>query len=312
MPSPEHEAVVAAILDNRITGEVSLDERRAGYDAMLGAFPLPDDVEVTPISIEHLDADWVTVPDATTGVTILYLHGGGYVIGSNVAYREFGGRLSRAARSRVCLLNYRLAPEHPFPAAVEDAVLAYRWLRGQGLPASDIVIAGDSAGGGLTLATLLALKEAGDVLPRCAVVLSPWTDLAGTGATLAPGAVDDPLIQVEGIGEMAVHYAGEDLRNPLVSPLYGDFDGLPPLLVQVGAREVLLDDARRLVDRARAAGVEVTYFEGDGLIHVWPVLAPAAPESAAALDQVGRFIAAQGASAASADSTGPAATAGST
>jgi acetyl esterase/lipase len=290
MPSPEHEAVVAMLQAAPLTEAPSLEEQRANYDAMLSATPVGDDVTVEPVTIEHIAADMVSVPSSAADRVILYLHGGGYVIGSNVAYRGFTGRLARATSSRVCVVDYRLAPEHPFPAALDDAVMAYSWLRRQGYAANRIVIAGDSAGGGLTLATLLKLRESGEPLPAGAVTLSPWSDLAGTGATLAPGAVDDPLVQGDAIGGMAGMYAPNDLTNPLASPLYGDYAGLPPLLIQVGGREVLLDDAVRVRDKARAAGVDVTYFEGDGLIHVWPVLAEDAPESEAALNQIGEFV----------------------
>jgi monoterpene epsilon-lactone hydrolase len=292
MPSQEHEAVVAMLQAAPLTEAPSLEEQRANYDAMLSAAPLGEDVTVEPVTIEHVAADMVSVPSSAANRVILYLHGGGYVIGSNVAYRGFAGRLARATSSRVCVVNYRLAPEDPFPAALDDAVMAYGWLRRQGYAANRIVIAGDSAGGGLTLATLLKLREQGEALPAGAVTLSPWSDLAGTGATLAPGAVDDPLVQGDAIGGMAGMYAPNDLTNPLASPLYGDYAGLPPLLIQVGGREVLLDDAVRVRDKARAAGVDVTYFEGDGLIHVWPVLAAEAPESEAALSQIGEFVAA--------------------
>lgn len=290
MPSKEHEAVVAMLEANPIAEVPTLDEQRAAYEEMLGASPIPGDVSVDEFTIKHVNCDWVTAPGSDEYPVILYLHGGGYVIGSNVAYREFGGRLARATGARVCLVNYRLAPENPFPAAVEDATMAYRWLLSQGVPAAKIAIAGDSAGGGLTLATLFALREAGDPLPGCAVTFSPWTDLKGTGASAVPGAVDDPLIGDAILNGMAAYYAGEDLENPLASPLYGDFTKLPPLLIQVGSREVLLDDARRVRDKAQAAGVSVEYFEGDELIHVWPVLAPTAPESAAALDSVAAFV----------------------
>ena len=292
MPSSEHEAVVAMLEAAPLTEAPSLEEQRANYDAMLSAEAVGEDVSVQPVTIEHIVADIVSTPSSADDRVILYFHGGGYVIGSNVGYRGFAGRLAQATDSRVCVVNYRLAPEHPFPAALDDAVMAYGWLRQQGYAANRIVIAGDSAGGGLTLATLLKLRELGEPLPAGAVTLSPWSDLAGTGATLAPGAVDDPLVQGDGIGGMAGMYAPDDLTNPLASPLYGDYAGLPPLLIQVGTREVLLDDAVRVRDKARDAGVDVTYFEGDGLIHVWPVLAPAAPESAAALNQIGEFVSA--------------------
>ena len=290
MPSQEHEAVVAMLQAAPLTEAPSLEEQRANYDAMLGAQPIGDDVTIETVTIEHVLADMVSVPASAEDRVVLYFHGGGYVIGSNVGYRAFAGRLAQATRSRVCVLNYRLAPEHPFPAALDDATMAYQWLLQQGYAADRIVIAGDSAGGGLTLATLLNLKEIDQPQPACAVPLSPWTDLAGTGATLAPGTVDDPLVSADGLGGMAGFYAADELSNPLASPLYGDYEGLPPLLIQVGSREVLLDDAVRVRDKANAAGVEVTYFEGEGLIHVWPVLAPDAPESVAALDQIGEFI----------------------
>ena len=290
MPSPEHEAVVAALQAAPVTDAPTIEEQRANYEAMLGANPIAEDATVEETTIEHVDADWVSVPESRADRAILYLHGGGYVIGSNRAYREYAGRLARAARARVCVLNYRLAPEHPFPAAVDDAAMAYRWLVNQGIDASRIVIAGDSAGGGLALATLLRLREDGDVLPAGAACLSPWVDLEGTGASSAPGAVDDPLVSQDTLTGMREAYAGSELRNPLASPLYGDFAGLPPLLIQVGTREILLDDAVRTAEKARAAGVRVSYFEGEDLIHVWPVLMPTAPESAAALDQIGEFV----------------------
>ncbi len=290
MPSPQHEAIVAALKSAPIVGSVSLAAQRANYDATLLANPVPADARIQSALINGNVADLITINGTNPTATILYLHGGGYVIGSNVGYREFGARLARATNTRVCVLNYRLAPESPYPAALDDAVAAYRWLRQQGSTSGSLIITGDSAGGGLTLATLMALRSAGDDLPAGAVCFSPWTDLAGTGSTLAPGIIDDPLVGAAAIGGMASMYAATDTQNPLVSPLYGDYRGLPPLLIQVGTREVLLDDSRRTADKARAAGVKVDYFEGEGLIHVWPVLATTAPESAAALVSVGQFV----------------------
>lgn len=290
MPSPEHEAMVQRLLEGDLAAVDTLEEQRATYEALLGAVPIPDDVTVEPIKIEHLDADWVSVPSSRQDIAILYLHGGGYLVGSNVGYREFGGRLARATRSRVCLLNYRLAPEHPFPGAVEDAVMAFQWLLSEGHDPARVVIAGDSAGGGLTFAAMLALRDADRRLPACAVTFSPWVDLEGTGASMQPGAVDDPLVAGDTIGPMASAYAGDDLTNPLASPLHGDLAGLPPVQVHVGSREVLLDDSRRISAKARDAGVTVELHEEDGLIHVWPVLIPAAPESAATLEAAARFI----------------------
>ncbi len=289
MPSQEHETLVALLLEGGVVDAPSLEEQRTNYDAMLGANPILEGAHIEPLNIGHCNADWVTVPASRDDRVILYLHGGGYVIGTNVAYREFASRLAQANRARVCVLNYRLAPENPFPAAVDDAVGAFGWLLEQGIKPSNIVIAGDSAGGGLTLATLLSLRDAGGPQAACGVCFSPWTDLAATGASAQPGAVDDPLVNAEVLSSMTQAYAGEDVLNPLASPLYGDYEGLPPLLLLVGEREVLLDDAIRVADKARNAGVKVEYFQGPGLVHVWPVLAPTAPESTAALTQMADF-----------------------
>jgi acetyl esterase/lipase len=291
MPSPEHEQIVAMLLDRPPQENLSMAEQRQGFEAVAQMFPLPDDVQVQSLEIaQRFNADWVSVPESASDRAVLYLHGGGYVIGSNTTHRELAGRVARAARARVLVINYRLAPEHPFPAAVEDATEAYRWLLDQGVAPQRITVAGDSAGGGLALATLLALKEADDALPACAVCLSPWIDLEGTGASAQPGAVDDPMITADGLRETGLQYAPQDIRHPLAAPLYGNYTGLPPLLIQVGTREVLLDDARRAADKARAAGVDVTLEEEEGLIHVWQMFGPDMPEAATALEHIGAFI----------------------
>ncbi len=291
MPSQEHETLVAALKAGGGVQAPSLEAQRAGYDAMLSANPRPADVAVHEVQVGKCNADWVTVPaSAASPKVVLYLHGGGYMIGSNLGYREFGGRLSRATGARVLVLNYRLAPEHPFPAAVDDTTAAYRWLLAQGTAPADITIAGDSAGGGLALAALVALRDAGTALPAGAVCMSPWTDLEGTGESAAPGKVDDPLVTAEGLAAMSSAYAPAQLRNPLVSPLLAELKGLPRLLVLVGTREVLYDDSTRFVAKAKAAGVDVAYFEGAGLVHVWPVLAPTAPETIDALQRIAAFV----------------------
>ena len=290
MPSEAHEAFVAALLAApAVTEAPTLAEQRADYEAMLAQTPVPGDVQIEAIEVAGCAADWVSVTADDAAPLVLYLHGGGYVIGSNVGYREFAGRIARATGSRICVLDYRLAPEHPFPAAVDDAVAAYEWLLEQGAEPSRILIAGDSAGGGLALATLLALRDGGKPLPAGAVCLSPWTDLPGTGDSSQPGGVDDPLIGEGVLETMREQYAPDNLTNPLASPHYADFAGLPPLLVLVGTREKLLDDSRRLAANARAAGVDVEYFEGEGLIHVWPVLAAQAPEAVEAIGMIAAF-----------------------
>jgi epsilon-lactone hydrolase len=286
MPSQEHEQMVAMLVA-RPREEVPIEQRRAGMEAMLTAMPLPADVQVESVQIGAMGADWVSVPTSRPDRVVLYLHGGGYMMGSKVAYRGFCGRVARALNARVCVIDYRLAPENPFPAAVEDAVTAYRWLLEQDVDPSRLVVAGDSAGGGLTLALLVSLRDGDARLPACAGIFSPWTDLEGTGSS---NDVDDPLISADGLPQTGRLYAGEHVRHPLASPLHADLSNLPPLQIQTGDREVLLDDSVRLVAKAQAAGVEVSYFQGEGLIHVWPVVVPHAPESAEALERLAAFV----------------------
>ncbi len=291
MPSEQHEEMVAMVQSSP-PGAGTVEESRAGFDAMLSMFPPADDAHIEEIQIEHMNADWVSTPESRADRVILYLHGGGYVIGNNVGYREFAARLGRAAQARVLVINYRLAPEDPFPAAVDDATMAYRWLLAQGIDAQNIAVAGDSAGGGLTFATLVALRDAGDALPAGAVTYSPWVDLEGTGNSAQPGAVDDPMVGLEALLGMAAHYAPNDARNPLAAPLHANLSGLPPVLAFVGTREILLDDAVRIIDNARSAGVDAHLVIEDGLIHVWPIF-PTLPEAAATVQQTADFLAAR-------------------
>lgn len=288
MPSEQHEQMVAMVQANP-AGAGTIEESREGFDAMLSLFPPPEDAQIEEIKIEHMDADWVSVPESREDRVLLYLHGGGYVIGNNVGYRDFGARLARAGRCRTLVINYRLAPENPFPAAVDDATMAYRWLLEQGIDASNIAIAGDSAGGGLTFATLVALRDAGVALPASAATYSPWVDLEGVGESAQPGAVDDPMIAVDGLQDMGRHYAADDLRNPLAAPLYANLSGLPPVIVFVGTREILRDDSVRIVDNARAAGVDAELHIEEGLIHVWPIF-NGVPEAEVTVAQTGAFF----------------------
>jgi epsilon-lactone hydrolase len=289
MPSKELEQLMATFADRPSMLDGSLETQRAAMEGTIGALPLPEDAGVNEIRVGDLVADWVTMPNSANRRVVLYLHGGGYSMGSRRTHRELATRIAREAAARVLVLEYRLAPEHPFPAAVDDATAAYRWLRKQGVAASSIAIAGDSAGGGLTLATLLALRDAGDALPACAVCLSPWTDLEGTGASAQPGGADDPMVPVAALRDMGRMYAGDSMRNPLAAPLYGNFKGLPPLLIQVGTREILLDDSTRIADMARAAGVTVRLEIEDGAPHVYQAI-PGLPEATAALQRIGTFV----------------------
>jgi monoterpene epsilon-lactone hydrolase len=228
---------------------------------------------------------------SSEGRALLYLHGGGYVICSPDTHREMVAHLAKASGCRVLLLDYRLAPEFPFPAAVEDAVAAYRWLLAQGYPARGLAVAGDSAAGGLTVAALVVLRYLGLPMPGAAVCFSPWTDLACTGETLASKASEDPIVSLPLLEQLAQTYlAGADPRSPLASPLYADLWGLPPLLVQVGTAETLLDDSRRLADRCREAGVEVSLEEWEGMPHVWHFFVSFLPEAQQAIARAGEFL----------------------
>lgn len=270
--------------------ELSVDEQRAAMEAAAEMFPVESDVLTVEVEAGGVPADWVSIANQKAERVVLYFHGGAYVMGSRATHRALAGRIARASRAQVLLPDYRLAPENPFPAAVEDAVACWNWLLSGGHSPDRMSIAGDSAGGGLALATLLALKDAGIPLPACAIGLSPWTDLEGTGPTAEIGAVDDPMLTVDGLRSSGRDYAAADLKNPLAAPLLGNLEGLPRLLLQVGTREILLSDSTRFADKARAAGVDVTLEVEEGLIHVWHML-PGVPEAESAIERVGAFIA---------------------
>lgn len=294
MPSPEHEAIVESMKSQQAGGSPStIAAMRAGMAAMVGYFEgleFPPDVKQEPVVAAGVPGFWFTPASPRPRSAILYLHGGGYVMGSVATHRSLIGRLARACGVRCLALDYRLAPEHPFPAGIEDACAAYRWLLTEGIPASGIVIAGDSAGGGLTLGTLVALRDAGERLPAAAVCLSPLADLEQTGDSSTRGDIDDPMVSRDGTFVMAEAYLqGSDARDPRASPIHADFKGLPPLRIEVGTREILLDDAKRVAARARAAGVEVEVELGEGLTHVWQ-LHPHLTESTASIARIARFI----------------------
>jgi len=270
---------------------LTIAERRAQYERAEKVFPTPPDVKVERVSAPAAPAEWLRPPSATPGRVVLYLHGGGYVIGSPRSHRHLAAAIAGAAGASALLLDYRLAPEHPFPAAVEDATAAYRWLLDQATAPEHIVIAGDSAGGGLTVATLLALREARVPLPAGGVCISPWVDLTCSGASYATKAAADPIVRRASVEEMARAYLGATPpRTPLASPLFADLRGLPPLLIHVGSDEVLLDDAVQLAERAKAAGVDATLEIYDRMIHVWHWFLPMLDEAQTAVEAIGRFV----------------------
>jgi len=236
-----------------------------------------------------VSAEWILPGSVSSQPVILYLHGGGWVLGWYQSHRVLSAHIGKASQSRVLAVNYRLAPENPFPAALEDCLAAYHWIVNENVAPDRIVIAGDSAGGNLTLAMLMVLRDAGDPLPAAAVCISPMTDLACTGETFH--ANRDALLTAEFAASMARYYRGErDPCLPLISPHYGDMRGLPPLLIQAGEYEILLSDAQRIADKARSAGVHVTLTVWPKMWHVWHVNTPWLPEAKQAVDTIGSFI----------------------
>ncbi len=291
MSQQQLQQIIQMLKAQPIAGRPTVQETRANFEQMTNVFPLAADVKCEPVNAGGVKSEWVTAPGADAGCAVLYLHGGGYVIGSINTHRDLASRISRAAKARVLVIDYRLAPEHPFPAAVEDSVAAYRWMLAQGLKASRISVAGDSAGGGLTVATLVAIRDAKLATPGAGVCLSPWVDLEGLGDSMKSKSSVDPMVQKEALLEMATHYlAGQDARSPLAAPLYADLAGLPPLLIQVGTAETLLDDSTRIAERARKAGVKVTLEPWENMIHVFQVFAPMLDEGQQAIDKIGAFI----------------------
>ncbi len=291
MPSEAFEAIVAMMRENDTLALPTIAERRAAIEEGFAFMPVAEDVVIEDVDAAGVGCEWVTAPGASSDRTLLYLHGGAYTICSPKTHRGLTSSLSRETGIRVLAADYRLAPENPFPAAVEDAVSVYRWLIEGGTPADHIVVAGDSAGGGLTIATLVALRDRGIPLPAAAVTISPWADLEMTGESMTTKANVDPMLDRERLKDSADAYLnGVDARDPLASPIYADLSGLPPLFIHVGGRETLLDDSRRLEERARADGVDVTLEIEEEMIHVWHVFAGLAPESDEGVRRVAAFL----------------------
>ena len=263
----------------------------AGIRIFESSAPLPPLGNATARTVDAGDVQclWVESPGVATNRVVMYLHGGGYIWMSAHTHQAVMAAISSSADARVLGVDYRRAPEHPYPAAVDDAVAAYTWLLAQDVLPGQIAVAGDSAGGGLVLALLLALRERGIPLPAAGICVSPWTDLLVTGPSA--DTADDPVVSGPALRSMAAAYlAGADAALPTASPLYADLTGLPPLLIQVGTRESLLDDSRRLAARALEAGVDATYVEHPGVIHMWLVFDPDIPESQEAFRLIGEFV----------------------
>jgi epsilon-lactone hydrolase len=265
--------------------------RRARLDSFGRPDALPPDIRVDPVDADGVPGEWTLCPGSDPGRVLVFLHGGGYMAGSLDSHRHVIARAGCEARARTLALAYRLAPEHPFPAALDDAVAGYRFVLKQGIAPERIALSGESAGGGLAVAAALRLREAGDPLPGCLWLSSPWVDLALRGGSLRTKAAADPLIQEAYLFALARAYlGGVDARNPLVSPLYADLRDLPPMLIQVGSAETLLDDAVRMARAAGSAGVSVTLRIWPEMIHAWHLFFPQLAEGRAALAEAGRFV----------------------
>ncbi|HXL98961.1 MAG TPA: alpha/beta hydrolase [Rhizomicrobium sp.] len=291
MTVKEREAVLAFLKANDAPAEPSLADQRARLDSLANFFPVPDGTEVEPATIGGVKGEWVRARRARRDAALLYLHGGGYVTGSPASHRHLAAALSEAAGIGVFVADYRLAPEHPFPAAVDDAVAAYKGLLDSGMAADKLAIAGDSAGGGLTIATLVAARGKNLPMPACAVAISPWADLSQGGESYRTRLKRDPMVGKDGLDAMAAAYlGGADAKTPLASPLFADLKGLPPLLLQVGTEEALYDDTTGLKARAEAAGVDVSAESWGGMVHVWHIFHPLLSEARDAIARIGAFI----------------------
>jgi len=289
MASAELNKVLELLKSQPRNPDASIEKMRAGMERV--SERVAKDVTCEGFRIGDLEAEWIVPPEAASDRVILYLHGGGYVMGSIATHRATVARIARASKARALALEYRLAPEHLFPAAVEDSVAAYKWLIAQGYKPNKIVIAGDSAGGGLTLAALLSIRDQKLPMAAAGVAISPWADLEATGDSHKTRAHRDPMVGGNGLGGMAKHYIGNaDPKHPLASPIHADYKGVAPLLIQVGDAETLLDDSTRVAKRAKEHGVSVELEVWDDMIHVWHAFAKILPEGQQAIDKIGKFV----------------------
>jgi monoterpene epsilon-lactone hydrolase len=295
MPSPAMQDVINEIRKQQQASAdgptPSLEQRRATFTPAGRPHPIPEDVVVTGVSAGGVPAHWLAAPGTDPGRVLLFLHGGGFQFGSLASDGELAARLGRAAGMRVLFPEYRLAPEHPFPAAIDDVRAVWDWLRtDQGLSAGSVAVAGDSAGGGLAVSLLVATRDAGQPQPAAAVLMSPTVDLTSSGASMTERVQQDPFSTPALLRQLAADYlAGADPKTPLASPLFADLAGLPPLLILVGTADLLLSDSQRLAAAAASVGVDVTLGVGEGLPHVYPIML-GTPEAAEATDRIGKFL----------------------
>jgi acetyl esterase/lipase len=290
MASPELEALTKSMFEARNAPPRPLEEVRKGADGFSANFPPPEGTSIEAADVAGVPGEWVTPPRGAGNRTIVYLHGGGYVMGSAAGHRGAIARIAEACEARAFGVNYPLAPEHPYPAALDAVMKVWQELLDRGTDPSSAVVAGDSAGGGLAIAAAMRARDEGLPLPGALVLISPWVDLTCSGETFATNAETDPMIS-PALRDRSDQYApGLDPTEPYLSPLFGDPTGLPPTLIQVAATECLLDDAERLAESMSTAGVDTTIEVWPDALHAWHIFAPAIPEALSAIDAVGTFV----------------------
>lgn len=268
-----------------------LEQQRASMERLSKSYTLPRNVDIQPIFIGDMYSEWIRPADVRQGRAILYLHGGGYTMGSCNTHRSLAAWISAASQVSTLLIDYRLAPENPYPAALDDTINAFHYLLDQGIEPAKIIIAGDSAGGGLAIAATLLLRDKKEKLPGGIICISPWADLTMSGETMVTCSKTDPFITRETSILHANRYIGKhDPKSPLISPIFADLSGFPPMIIQVGEYEVLQSDAVRLSENASRTGVDVSLEIWDGMWHVWHMLVGRMPESRRAIDKLGAFV----------------------
>lgn len=295
MPSPESEEVLRLNTQLRdawlADPTYTFDDMRRIFEDWLAGIAIPPETQFEDVDCSGVPCIWASAPGADAQRVIVHCHSGGYILGSAHGYRSFGGYLSAASGCRVLLVEYRLAPENPYPAGVDDGMAVVKWLLDQGYKAGSIALCGDSGGGGLILSALQTMRDRGMTMPACGIAISPLTDFARTGASYKENADTDPLVTDDLIAALGATYCGEiDPKDPGVSPLYGDWSGLPPLLILAGSIEMLRDDGKMCVEAARKQGADATYYEGEGMAHIWTLFADRLPEAREALAAIGQFV----------------------
>lgn len=284
-------AVIKYGIAPRFHPTASIQDQRSLLDNLGKLSLLPFRTKTQSVTIDDVPGKWITATAASEDRAILYFHGGGYNLGSSSSHGEIAAHISKTSGARVLLIDYRCAPEHPYPGALEDGLSAYRGLLEMGFSPQNIGVLGDSAGSGLTIATLVSLRDAGKPLPALAVCLSPWVDLELSGESVKNRLQSDPFLNADWLRQMALNYIGtNDPRSPFISPIYADLHDLPPLFVQVGTDDILYSDAERLVERAQEAGMETTFDVWENMWHVWHFFVGKMPEANRAIKKVGSFF----------------------